>query len=505
MFAALAAQADERVADLLGHRIGEDPAGDVRELRELVAQQLITDVIMQGGDRYGGFLPRTGRIEVIRQIETADTLDDAVGALALMAAADLLERPVTVTGLDRSSSESYGLEYGGAPVEFLLLPGGDGRYLPVGPGGRTGRWQVGTVLSGTFSGPVFPADLSLGVETASGLFFPARDADGVPDDGVEEWLAAGRFPVVIGATVVHVHSRPGGRVVVGNRLLTVAQFAEVLVARGVPTGRPVILVTCGGGVAGSLAAELAVLGRWPVVAATTEVFTDRDGEVLAAPAGFATDGTPLPAQVQAEGRPAPEWTLSLPPEAAGPAGPTELGSPVLFDVLCSGVLNEYLGLPPGLGPVMDREPGRIQPGRTRRVWWSAPGSSRVPRPARAPIAEPVVAPLSGPLNLDAGQRRALPERGPAGTPSQGNNDAIMRALLAAVRAESGDDGPPLDPAAVRRWLVRSLEAELGRSETGSMWDWLNGPALDFYASLLSAAYQERGLGPRSAEQNQDRT
>jgi hypothetical protein len=123
-----------------------------------VAQQLITDVIMRGGDRYGGFLPRSGRIEVIRQIETADTWDDAVGALALMAAADLLERPVTVAGFDPVSSESYGLEYGGAPVEFLLLPGGDGRYLPVGPGSRSGRWQAGTV----FSGIVFPADLSLG-------------------------------------------------------------------------------------------------------------------------------------------------------------------------------------------------------------------------------------------------------------------------------------------------------------------------------------------------------
>jgi len=91
----------------------------------------MSDVILEGGHRYGGFLPGTGRTELIRQIEAADSWDDGTAALAVLAAADVLERPVTVAGPDQASSASYGQAYRGAPVALLLLPGGHGRYLPA--------------------------------------------------------------------------------------------------------------------------------------------------------------------------------------------------------------------------------------------------------------------------------------------------------------------------------------------------------------------------------------
>ena len=99
LFAALVDRAPERVAALLGHPIGEDPASGVRELRELVALRLIADLTLDNS-QYGGFLAGTERDEVTERIWTADTWDDNTAALALMIIADLLTSPIVVTGPD---------------------------------------------------------------------------------------------------------------------------------------------------------------------------------------------------------------------------------------------------------------------------------------------------------------------------------------------------------------------------------------------------------------------
>ena len=132
LFAALAGRAGPRVAALLGRPAGQDRAGDGGGLRELVALRLIADLAL-GDSQYGGFLAAAEREEVIERVWTAGAWDDNTAALAVMIAADVLERPVAVIGPDAASSASYGQSHAGPPVEFLLLPGGQGRYLPAEP------------------------------------------------------------------------------------------------------------------------------------------------------------------------------------------------------------------------------------------------------------------------------------------------------------------------------------------------------------------------------------
>jgi hypothetical protein len=133
LFAVLADRAGPEVAVLLGRPAGQDRAGDAGELRAVVALRLIADLALGNSSQYGGFLTAAEREEVTERIWTADAWDDNTAALAVMIAADVLARPVTVDGPDAASSASYGQSHGGPPAEFLLLPGGQGRYLPVEP------------------------------------------------------------------------------------------------------------------------------------------------------------------------------------------------------------------------------------------------------------------------------------------------------------------------------------------------------------------------------------
>jgi hypothetical protein len=128
LFAVLADRAGERAAALLGR----DPSpGEL--LRELVAVRLVADLSLGGDSLYRGLLPGNEAHVVTERIWTGSSWDDSTAALALMIAADLLDRPVTVTGPDAASSAAHGLGRPGEPVELLLETGGQGWYLLVEP------------------------------------------------------------------------------------------------------------------------------------------------------------------------------------------------------------------------------------------------------------------------------------------------------------------------------------------------------------------------------------
>ena len=79
--------------------------------------------------------------------------------------------------------------------------------------------------------------------TRSGFYFPSGPAV-APHVRAAELAAASWFPVVDGATVVHVHAR-GGALYAGGGELTPARFGdEVIAALGLPPGQPLILVGC---------------------------------------------------------------------------------------------------------------------------------------------------------------------------------------------------------------------------------------------------------------------
>jgi len=133
LLAALAHQAPRRMTTLLGQPAGQDPVSDIRRFRGLVQHLLLTDLTDRtlNDSRYANFIEWGERNEVADRLLTADTWDENTAALALMIAADLVERPIAVTGTDDASSAWYGQEHGGTPIQLILQPGGQGRYLPV--------------------------------------------------------------------------------------------------------------------------------------------------------------------------------------------------------------------------------------------------------------------------------------------------------------------------------------------------------------------------------------
>lgn len=94
-----------------------------------------------------------------------------------------------------------------------------------------------------------------GAPTLSGHMFLARGAKDVPDDTRETVSAAAGFPRISGATVLHLHTRDGTRLVVDDQVLTAAEFhAQKIPLLNLTPGQPVIIVGCN---AVELAQELA--------------------------------------------------------------------------------------------------------------------------------------------------------------------------------------------------------------------------------------------------------
>ncbi len=309
------------------------------------------------------------------------------------------------------------------------------------------------------------------MRTPSGFFFPARGAAGVPDDGADHLSAALDFPPVPGATVLHLHTRPDGRLVAGDRLLTVAQFQEqVLAGLGLPAGQLVILVSC------VFSPQMAAVGRdlaarsgHPVVAATTAVVTTPRGRALAVRMGFTADGRPLLPSLL----PAPDWIVTeASPGLAPPSAP--LGDPDLLAVVASGALNRYLGLPPGPRPVLAPDPGQ-RPARVRDVWWSAAAGAGLPgrdhrfTAWRARAVPPESAGLADPSVTAAPVRGSVSSGGDPGALL----GEIRGGLAGPVPGQAGGPGwRDIDDAGGRRWFWNgpgpavSLPAALRPGEAG---------------------------------------
>ena len=237
------------------------------------------------------------------------------------------------------------------------------------------------------------------------------------------WRWRRTSPQVAGATVLHLHTRPGGLVPVGDRLLTGAEFGGVLNGLGIGAG-PLVLVACDGA---AIAAEVAALTGRPVVAAATAVVTSAR-RVVAVRLGVSADGTPLLSDLRQS---ASDWTLAQPPgeRGQGALAASSLGSPDLLALLRSGVLGEQPGL-----QARELDWGRVG---DREVWWSArPGKRQ--RRGQAPGGQ--TAPRTG--EGIAGLLRA--ER------------AAWVALSIAARQEQPPDG----------WLQRGRQAiDDARQET----------------------------------------
>ncbi|WP_285619310.1 hypothetical protein [Actinoallomurus iriomotensis] len=197
-----------------------------------------------------------------------------------------------------------------------------------------------------------------GIPTPSGVFVPARNFPGVPDDGMRRLQAALSFPAVGGATVIHVHGDPArpGNFVVGSRSLTPQEFdRQVLSRHDLGPGRYLVIV--GNDISnpigdGPSAAQIigAAHPGLQIIGADGPVLTTYGGAVLTGK--FTHDGL-QPRAISWQG----EWVLI--PADGGP--PVPLGP-------------DLIGALQALGPGMTITPPRdVLPPPGPSYWSGSPG------------------------------------------------------------------------------------------------------------------------------------
>jgi hypothetical protein len=214
--------------------------------------------------------------------------------------------------------------------------------------------------------------------TPSGLYFPVRGAAAamgvtVTDDGLAEREAAYGFGPVADAVTVFAHSdRRSGYFVVGDRMLSVQQLGDRVVAElGPAESRPgvLILVSCHGNMRRSRdevtrAARLARKTGMHVLSAAFDTLTE-DGTARAGRVGFVADGRPVAEAARWQG-----WVLSSPQEGADPVVLSPADLTPLDSVLAGPALARGLGPVPVPVPAAGLRPGQ-GPGGGSGVWWSA--------------------------------------------------------------------------------------------------------------------------------------
>ncbi len=252
-------------------------------------------------------------------------------------------------------------------------PDNDGLAVFVVDVPLAARGHIGLVFPGDRGGePGWRTAAAVAEETPSGWYVRPGGAGGHRDEALDRGAARSLRPVE-GAVVVHVHVAPrSGLLAVGGELLTAAEFHHrVLAGRGLVPGQVLVMVACGLGAARpgqaeAVAAELARLGDRPVVAASADVFTTADGQVVTARSGFSDDGRPV-VDTASPGN----WVLFEP----GGAGPRVLASLALAQAL-----PESTQVPVVRG-------GQASSREQEIVRWSSPDNSE-PGPGRA-VARPV--------------------------------------------------------------------------------------------------------------------
>ncbi|WP_407918359.1 EndoU domain-containing protein [Kitasatospora sp. NE20-6] len=164
------------------------------------------------------------------------------------------------------------------------------------------------------------------VMTPSGMFVPAKGAQGFADDGWTQLQAAYGFPRIGNAMVVHVHTDGRGRFIVGSRAMEPADFYRQVIKPNKPeNGRLLVLVGCdvNTSAAGGRSAAQVIRRLAPglhLVSADSPVFTTPAGRVIAGTYVFDADGRPI----------ASDWrsgSFVLMP--AGGGDPVPLGSDLL--------------------------------------------------------------------------------------------------------------------------------------------------------------------------------
>ena len=208
----------------------------------------------------------------------------------------------------------------------------------------------------------------------------------------DELAAAGWFPPVDDAIVVHVHTDPvTGLLAVGGEPLSAEEFhvrvlVPLMLERGQSPRQLLVMVACGLGAVRSehveaAAQALARLGNRPVLAASADVFTTPAGAVRSGRRGLTWNAGRCCSSRRAGGCYAP-----------GRAEPVPFG-PGLATVLADRELAEKLprGTPvPGVG--QHPEPAQLPADDVRwamgveierhnvRLFWSSGGAFAVPRP-----------------------------------------------------------------------------------------------------------------------------
>ncbi|HEY2441836.1 MAG TPA: hypothetical protein VGI31_01750 [Streptosporangiaceae bacterium] len=209
--------------------------------------------------------------------------------------------------------------------------------------------------------PGAPREVPLGgQQTRSGFYFP--DAQSTPADVRASELAAARsFPPVSGAAVLHVHFGDGA-FAVGGQMLTPSQFlSEVVDELGLPPGQPLILVACQTAAVAATgprraASVLASLSGRAVIAATGEVFTTPNAQVVTTHSGVDANGYPV-----VNTGPAANWVIAWPDGTLTP----RLG-PNLLATLNGEALAAHL---PGMA-ITPTGPATLLAGAVK---WSPPG------------------------------------------------------------------------------------------------------------------------------------
>ena len=222
------------------------------------------------------------------------------------------------------------------------------------------------------------------VVTQSGYYVPGGAAAGRAR--AEDEVGAQWFPAVAGAVVWHLHLDPvTGQVLAGDGSLAPERFYEEIMADRQRPGTLLVIVGCRAAAvtlaAGeSLAQVLARLAGGPVLAADTDVWTTRDGQVLAARPALDESGVPLVA-------PSGSWALA----GNGEQDQAGLGADLLAILRGSGLEGRL----PGHQISVDQSMSGL-PRPSGNIRWSSPQRSRQPSMVSWPPVSPQSSPQSTP-------------------------------------------------------------------------------------------------------------